>query len=242
MTPTLITVINQMTGVSDADDMAYVRAQEVQFSRDVIPVWGQCPAIDFTPGGTGPSPGASPCWLQDTLDVPDALGYHDEDAQGVPYIKVGNLPGNDWRTTASHEFLELAKDTSANLWAQFDATTFVAYELADPVEGDSYDIDGIPMSNFVYPAWFDPQAQQGEKLDLLGKLSKPLTMTANGYMIVWTVTGQPTQKFGMHVHEVSPGLHIHFGADVPETKRNAVVAKYRKTGRRAPRTMTAPSP
>jgi hypothetical protein len=232
MTTTLLTFINGFSKVSDAEVAKYIQAQQTQFTRDVEPIWGECPALEFTPGGKAPSPGASPAWLQDTLDVPNALGYHDEDARGVTYMKIGNLPGYDWRSTASHECLEIKGDSPANIWAQMDEKTFVAYELADPVEGDTYEIDGVPMSNFVYPAWFDPQAAPGSKFDYLGKLTKPLTMTAGGYMIVWTVSGRPTQVFGAFVREVSLDLHIHFGADVPQDRRDAIVAKYQKTGRR----------
>lgn len=236
MTPAqLITFINGFSRVSDAEMAAYVRAQGMQFAHDVAPYWGICPGVEFVPGATAPAlASAAPAWCTDTIDVQDALGYHDEDENGNPYIRVADLPGYDWRTTASHECLELAKDSSANLWAQAGSRQLVAYELADPVEGDTYEIDGVPMSNFVLPAWFDPRASAGSRLDFLGKLSQPLTMTAGGYMIVWSLIGEPTQVFGAHVHEVQPGLHIHFGPAVSLERRAAVIAKYRKTGRRAP--------
>jgi hypothetical protein len=231
--PQLISFVNGFSRVSDADVATYVKAQGVQFARDVAPIWGICPGVEFTPGATAAPDGACPAWLSDTLDVDGALGYHDEDAHGNPYIKIADISGYDWRTTASHECLELKGDSPANIWAQMSPTEMVAYELADPVEGDTYEIDGVPMSNFVLPAWFDPQAAHGSRLDFLGKLTKPLTMTAGGYMIVWTLRGQPTQVFGAHVHEVSPGLHIHFGVGVSVERRAGIIAKYRKTGRRA---------
>lgn len=233
--PQLITLVNGFSRVTDAEVASYARAQGVQFARDVSPMWGICPGVEFTPGGRSPSPGASPAWLSNTIDVDGALGYHDEDEYGVPYIKVADVQGYDWRTTCSHEFLEVKGDSPANIWAQGPGNTMVAYELADPVEGDSYDVDGVPMSNFVLPAWFDPQAAPGSRLDFMGRLSQPFTMTPGGYMIVWHLNGQPTQTFGQHVHELAPGLHVHFGSAVSLERRAGIVAKYRKTGRRARR-------
>lgn len=232
--PQLISVLNGFSAVSDADVAAYVKAQGVQFARDVAPIWGICPGIEFTPGAKSAPDGAASMLLSDTLDVDGALGYHDEDSTGLPYIKVADIAGYDWRTTASHECLELKGDSPANIWALGPGNTLVAYELCDAVEGDSYEIDGVPMSNFVLPAWFDPNASSGSRFDFLGKLSKPFTMSSGGYMIVWHITGQATQVFGAHAHEVSPGLSIHFGPAVTTERRAGIIAKYRKTGRRAP--------
>jgi len=235
VTSEVIELVNRFSAVSDEDVEAYTNAQNVQFTRDVAPIWGICPNVTFRPGASKPSPNAIPAWLSDTLDVDGALGYHDED-KGVPYIKVANVDGYDWRTTASHECLELKGDQPANVWALGPkGSSMVAYELCDPVEGDSYEINGIPMSNFVLPAWFDPQAPAGSRFDFLGKLSKPFTMSAGGYLIVWTVRGQPTEQFGAHVREIAPNLHVHFGPDVSEKRREGIVSKYKKTGRRAPK-------
>lgn len=233
--PQLITFINGFTNISDEEVATYVRAQGVQFARDVAPIWGNCPAVEFDPGSRLPSVDAVPAWLSDTLDVDGALGYHDEDETGLPYIKVANIDGYDWRTTASHECLELKGDSPANIWALGPDEDMVAYELGDPVEGDSYEIDGVPMSNFVLPAWFDPNASPGSRLDFMGKLTKPFTMTPGGYLIVWTIRGQPTQQYGAHASVVHPGVHIHFGSAVTPERRAGVIAKYKKTGRRAPK-------
>ncbi len=236
MTPAQsIQFVNGFTAVTDADVAAYVLAQGRQFAEHVAPMWGICPAVIFTPGAKVPADGSSPAWLSDTLDVDGALGYHDEDAQGAPFIKVADIAGYDWRTTASHECLEVKGDSPANIWAQIAPNTFVAYELGDPVQGDSYDVDGIPMSNFVFPAWFDPLASPGSRFDYLGKLTKPGTMSPGGYMIVWTVSGQPTQQFGANIHEVTANVHIHFGPGVSQERRLGIVAKNRHTRRRVPR-------
>jgi len=152
------------------------------------------PSIDYVgrePGGAG----ASYVDLLDDSDVADALGYHDETDEGSPYGKVfvgdimrngGNLASgpNSISVTASHEILEMAVDSAANVWADdYKSGYSYALEACDAVEGDSYEIDGVSVSNFVLPAWFDPRAPSVARFDWLEKLSAPFSMTAGGYMI-----------------------------------------------------------
>ena len=59
-------------------------------------------------------------------------------------------------TSASHELVEMLVDPGINLLATGpDAKAAYAYETADPVEQYAFSIDRIPMSNFVYPSYFE---------------------------------------------------------------------------------------
>ena len=106
MTPTLISIINQSTQVSDNDVSKRAEAISIQLSRDVEPIWGQVPAIEFVPKSGTPSPGGTPAYIQDEPDIPNALGYHDENASG-PFIKVFVTPtlasGDTVSSVHSHE-------------------------------------------------------------------------------------------------------------------------------------------
>jgi hypothetical protein len=238
MTPTQeIQFLNISTGnISDESIQAYVAAQGKQLARDFAPVWGRCPALRFSSGAFVATDNATPGYIGGASDVPGALGYHDEGSDGLQYLKVFDMQGYDWRTTASHEVLELAADGPANMWANNgQGTQLIAYEVGDPVEGDTYDVDGAPMSNFVLPAWFDPHASAGSQFDFMGKLAAPFTMTPGGYMIVWELTGTPTQVFGARVEPLYPSVYIHFGPAVPDAKVHGILAKYAKTLRRHPR-------
>ena len=56
--------------------------------------------------------------------------------------------------------------------------------MSDPVEEDTFLVDGMEMSNFVHPAWFEPfKHPPGTKFDYLGLLTMPFSMTKGGYMI-----------------------------------------------------------
>ena len=47
--------------------------------------------------------------------------------------------------------------------------------MSDPVEEDIFLVDGIEMSNFVHPAWFEPfKHPPGTKFDHLGLLTNAI--------------------------------------------------------------------
>ena len=57
--------------------------------------------------------------------------------------------------------------------------------MCDPVEEDTFLVDGIEMSNFLHPSWFEPfKHPPGTKYDHLGLLKKPFSMTKGGYVII----------------------------------------------------------
>ncbi len=232
--PTLISVINHSARVDDADVQKMVLAVGVQLARDVAPIWGQVPALEFVPKGAVAN--GMLCTISDTPDAPGAAGYHDEGADGLPYIKVFTFAGaptlvgsEALSVTLSHEILEVVGDSPANLWADGPDGADYALELCDAVEGDTYAIDGVSVSNFVYPAFFDPKAQHGSKLAYLDTVTKPFAMSKGGYQIKRTEPGRVSQIFASHTHK----LTMEFGPDFPEAKKAAKLAKaHRRRGSR----------
>jgi hypothetical protein len=81
----------------------------------------------------------------------------------------------------SHKVCEWFADRFLNLWADGPKGEY-SVEICDPVENDSYDIDGVSVSNFVTPRYFDPLAPAGSQFDYLKKLTKPFTITTGGYI------------------------------------------------------------
>lgn len=245
MPSTLVSIVNQSKRVTDDEAKRMTLAHGRQLAEHVAPVWGLTPALEFVPKGEKPTPGSMPATLSDTSDVPGAAGYHDESDDGIPFIKIFTFDGSSATTgrdavsvTLSHEGCELTGDAPANKWADGPDGADYAFELCDPVEGDTYEIDGVAMSNFVYPAYFDPKAAPGAKLDYLEKLSAPFSMTPGGYLIKRAETGRITQIFAAHieqghdVRDLGDGLFIVFGAEFPEAKKAAKIAKAaRKRGR-----------
>jgi hypothetical protein len=140
--------------------------------------------------------------IQDVLDAPGALGYHDDEL-GVIFARI--LAENN-AESGPHEVCEEEGDPTCNGWSPMGDGREVAKEACDPVEGDSYsqeatvgeDTIEVPVSNYVLPSWFDPNGKY--PYDRMGKLKAPLTMTPGGYMIVRDATGDVTDVFAQNRH------------------------------------------
>ena len=244
----MITVVNQSKALTDHEVEAMVHAVGVQLARDVAPIWGLTPALEFSADGSVAAL-SSPCFIIDQPDVEGALGYHDEDEAGVSYIKVFTAPTLENGGTAftgpesisvtlSHEICELIGDGPANKWADGPDGSDFAFELCDAVEGDAYEIGGVSVSNFLYPAFFDPKAAPGSKLDFLGKLHKPFDMTAGGYQIKRTEPGKESEVYAKHaqlaIQEMNGGVFVVFGSTFPHWKRALKLRKALARGRVSP--------
>jgi hypothetical protein len=156
------------------------------YDKYFLPVWGYPVKLYNTDA-------ARPADWQfvyfDNADVAGALGYHDLTKDGQPvskiFVKTTLDNGDLVSVTACHELFEMVIDPIANLWAEAADGTEYAYEVCDPVEEDTFMVDGIPMSNFVHPSWFEPfKHPPGTKFDNLGRLKAPFSMTKGGYVIV----------------------------------------------------------
>ena len=67
-----------------------------------------------------------------------------------------------------------------------DPKVMYAYESADPVEQLSFKVDGIPMTDFVYPAYFEVFHKAGSvRFDQMKKVGKPFQILSGGYQIIF---------------------------------------------------------
>lgn len=233
MTTPKIAVINQSTLVSDADaktmwlackNQIYYHAGPLLHKRFLNSV--------FVPKGGVASASDYPLVILDDPDQANALGYHTEDPNGKVWGRVFARPVFDNGGTAlhgalsvssvlSHEMLEAFADLNVNLWADRNDGTFVALEIADPVENDSYEVGSldahgnkvmVSVSNFVLNEWFDPLASPTSRFDYMKKVKAPLTMSPGGYIVVLnTRNGKVSQVFGSqeaeHMHNKKKPAH-----------------------------------
>jgi hypothetical protein len=119
-------------------------------------------------------------------DQPGALGYHDETPQGMPIIKIFPMldkeEGSPWSVTASHEVCEALQDPNLAKCSMAPDGRIWAYEVSDAVEADTYLIDGVAMSNFCLPLYFEPSKNlHGVKLDYMGLIKTPYEIRDGGY-------------------------------------------------------------
>jgi hypothetical protein len=200
LAPIRISIINESTVVSDTEVDAATKALQIQVTRDFAPVWGVDAQLTFVP--TGKAPVKETWWLTvlDNSDQAGALGYHDLTPEGLPLGKAfaaSDLQyGLKWTVTASHELLEMLGDPNINLAATQEpgrngaVMTLYAYEVCDACESDDfgYDIDGVTVSDFVYPAWFESfRASGSTEFDYRGKIKDPFELLRGGYISVYDV-------------------------------------------------------
>lgn len=193
-----IAVINKATGNLGANFDAIIKALGRYANEDIAKVWGT-PA-NFIEATEIPA-GAWAIVFSDTSNVAGALGYHDLTPEGLPlshvFVETAKKAGEKPSVTAAHELVEMLVDPAIALAAQHPNGEFWAYETADPVQTDEYVIDGVSVSNFVYPSYFEAfrQGRPNEKYDHLGLLSGPFTLRPGGYMPIYR-GNEWTQIFG----------------------------------------------
>jgi hypothetical protein len=172
------------------------------FDQYFLPIWGYPVKLYNT---DTPKPSDWQFVYFDDADTAGALGYHELTKGGQPVSKIfvkTTLAAKELvSVTACHELFEMVIDPLANLYAEASDGTEYAYEMSDPVEEDTFQIDGIAMSNFVHPAWFEPfKHPPGTKYDHLGLLTKPFSMTKGGYVII-KKNGKVKEVFGSKAKE-----------------------------------------
>jgi hypothetical protein len=165
-----------------------VAAMQVYVDKYVVPAWGTPAKLvvsrDFIKGA----------WAMvflDTADQPGALAYHDLTPEGLPEAKVFVKTTLDNKelvsVSASHELVEMLVDPATNLMTTGpDPKTIYAYESADPVEALDFDVHGMRMSDFVYPAYFEDFHKTGSvQFDHMNRVRKPFQILRDGYQIVF---------------------------------------------------------
>ncbi len=177
---------------------ALIAAMQVFVDHHVAPVWATPAKLIKSKGFVK---GAWAMVFLDNADQPSALAYHDLTPDGLPQSKVfvkTTLDNKDLvSVSASHELVEMLVDPAINLMTTGpDPKVIYAYESADPVEALSFKVNGIPMTDFVYPAYFEAFHKPGSaQFDQLKKVKKPFQILSGGYQIIFK-NGKWSQIYG----------------------------------------------
>jgi hypothetical protein len=156
------------------------RAIQYQVNEQLHRFW-HTPKVRFDAPSTGM--GSRNHWLAEVLPSATvrygfftvANGFHL--AFSPTYIEVaGFSKAIPMSEILSHEVIEALADPSG-----VKTTTGVLTEICDAVEQPGYRLDGIVVSNFVTPRWFMKSAVGG-RFDFEGLLTRPLSITPDGFM------------------------------------------------------------
>jgi len=191
-----IAVLNQFAGLTDDEVAAAVTALQIQVHEHFEPAWGIDAEVTFYPDGQAPAG----CWqlvILNNSDQAGALGYHDLTNEGLPLGKVfagtDLAYGNSWTVTASHELLEMLGDPDINLTVFIENSAnggiLYAYENCDACEDDrySYAINGVQVSDFVFPSWFQNFNLPNTQYDYCNHITQAFELLPGGYIGYYNV-------------------------------------------------------
>jgi hypothetical protein len=162
-------------------------ALQQQVDNDFAPIWGVRADISAPAPGDVIPPDALPVNVIDSLA--GAGGVH-LDNQGNPYAEAVKGPGLS--ISISHEVLEMLADPWGNRFvlspdidpAYPGRQVFYLVEVCDPCEVSSYPIGDVPVSDFVFPAFYDKNGVA--PFDHCGTLTQPLpALVPHGCYISW---------------------------------------------------------
>jgi hypothetical protein len=189
-------IIQQLALVSESklvgigDLMRVAAALQKQASRDLAPTWNISATVDAFEKLEDVPIGYWPMIVKDNIGVSGAAGVHtDNDRQ--PFALISSAPELDtWSLTASHECLEMLVDPYGDRLLAGDSpmegqgrVSFLV-EVCDPSEatGFAYTSNGILVSDFYTPRYFDPIDSAGVRYSFTGAITEPRQVLAGGYL------------------------------------------------------------
>jgi hypothetical protein len=187
MNPT-ISITNKSKIVSDHDVKRVLPALQKQITQQFEPVWGWGANLKFNAKKFDMQ-----VIIKDTARGGGGyLGYHIKDNIPITYIfaKDDIEDSGEYTSTLSHELLEMIADPAVNLYAigkfrdrdGIRRSGLFGLEVCDPVEANYYKIDGVTVSDWVRPEWFEPEHPRGKmKMDYLGVVDAPFMIAVGGY-------------------------------------------------------------
>jgi hypothetical protein len=186
-----------MTGEIDVDLIhSAAIALNLQVTRDLPQFWPITATVMFLPNPKKIPAGVWPVQLVKTLP-PEEGGFH-SDKHKQPYAKI--IAAKDdptWTVDASHEILEMLVDPYGNRMQSSVAIEIVdgkikdgigqfgyLVEACDPCEDNScaYTINGIAVSDFITPHYYDPLVTPGTRYSFTSAIKGPRQILPGGYI------------------------------------------------------------
>jgi hypothetical protein len=179
-------LVSETTKLSRAELSRASAALQKQLTRDFGPVWEVQATIDSFDALEDVPLTYWPILIQDDIHV-DAAGVH-LDKDGQPFALVQH--SNRWTLTASHEMLEMSADPFGNRLIasrsikRGQGRVQYLVEVADPSEAPdfAYHVNGVLVSDFYTPHFFDPVVTVGTRYSFSGAIKKPREVLRGGYV------------------------------------------------------------
>jgi hypothetical protein len=177
-----IALVSQSNLIARADVSKVAAAIQKQATRDLAPIWSVSTTVNAFDALDDVPIGYWALVVMDNIDTPGASGIH-EDNNGQPFALISASADLDvWSLTASHEALEILVDPFGRRMVAGVAPTDSGQdrvshlvEVCDPCESAAFacSSNGIRVSDFYTPAFFDPVAANGIQYSFTGALKGP---------------------------------------------------------------------
>jgi hypothetical protein len=173
------------SSVSPAALMPVAAALQKQVARDFGPIWRRRATVSPFATLEDVPLGYWPLIVVDRLQ--QGAGVH-LDEEGQPYSLIEATP--DWSLTASHECLEMLADPFGSRLVAGSSpkgdqgrVEFLV-EVCDPCEAAdfAYTVNGVVVSDFYTPSYFDPVAAGGVRYSFTGHVQRPRQVLPGGYL------------------------------------------------------------
>jgi hypothetical protein len=182
-----IAIVSETPEVSFSDLSVTSAAIQKQVLKDFVPIWGESATVDSFASLEDVPFGSWTVMIRDDIDRPGLAGIHLDD-EGQPYALVQY--SNTWPLTASHEVLEMLVNPygnqlkSGNSIKPDQGKVQYLVEVCDPSESFEfgYRVNGIQLSDFYTPNYFDPVANSTIRYSFTGAITEPRQVLKNGYL------------------------------------------------------------
>jgi hypothetical protein len=191
------------------DLLQVAAAVQKQVTRDFTPLWGIPATVDaFEDLASVPSDYRPVVLFGDVGELSSRLEYalgaqpaetlikalESDEVAGIHLTAITRQPFSlasvegAWTVTVSHETLEMLADPYGNRLIAaahpLDPARRVCYllEVCDPCLSTYYPVNGLPVSDFYTPWYFDPVRTASVRYSFTGALSYPLEILEGGYL------------------------------------------------------------
>jgi hypothetical protein len=187
MLPIQIALISQTSQVPMSEVNIIAAALQKQVTRDFTPIWNIPANVSAFSKLEDVPLGYYPIIIKDNIGQPNAAGLH-SDRSGQPYALV--QASSETPLTCSHECLEMLVDPFGNRMVaalsikQGQGRVKYLVEVCDPCEDTdfSYSINGVRVSDFYTPNYFDPIKNPHVRYSFVGAIAHPREVLKGGYL------------------------------------------------------------
>lgn len=182
-----VALVSEESAIDLSELTAVAGAIQKQVTRDFGPLWNIDADVSAYAKLEDMPLDYWPVIIKDDIGDPTAGGYH-QDEHGQPFSLVKY--DTDWTLAASHETLEMLADpfgrhmVAGQSPARGQGRVKFLVEVADPCEATqfAYTVNGITVSDFYTPHYFDPVASSGVRYSFQGSIKEPRQVLKGGYL------------------------------------------------------------